>query len=81
MIIVEVNCVLRGDEIDYDPKAYSTEEKAKAALKEFVDDNRGIYKREGWVVSSDDDDYFLASNKDDYLYNHLEIAVRCLQVA
>ena len=80
IFIVEVNSVRRGDETGYDTKAYSTEEKAKSALKELVDDNRDLCKKDGWIISSDDDDYFLACNEDDYLYNHLEIAVRCLEV-
>lgn len=81
IFIVETNGVYKGEEMSYDTRAYSTEEKAKKALKEFVDDERKCCEREGWKIESDDDDYFLAYEDGDYLFNHTEVAVRCLEVA
>lgn len=80
VFIVEVDRVYRGNVLEYDTKAYSTEEKAKKALKKFVDEDRKYCERDGWTVECDDDDYFLAHEDGNYLYNHVEAAVRLLEV-
>ena len=80
IFIVEVDRVYNGQVLEYDTKAYSTEEKAKKALKEFVDDDKKYCERDGWTIDCDDDDYFLAYEEGDYLFNHVEAAVRLLEV-
>ena len=42
IFIVEVDRVWNGQIMEYDTKAYSTEEKAKKALKEFVMTTKSI---------------------------------------
>lgn len=81
IFIVEVDRVVDGEKMDYDTKAYSTEEKAKAALKEFVDDDRKYCERDGWTIEADFEDYFQAYADGDYPLNHCEAAVRLLEVA
>ena len=80
IFIVEVDRVWDGQIMEYDTRAYSTEEKAKEALKKFVDEDCMYCERDGWTVDCDNDDYFLAYSEGDYLPNHTEAAVRRLEV-
>lgn len=80
IFIVEVDRVYKGQILEYDTKAYSTEKKAIKALKKFVNEDKQYCLRDGWKIEADDDDYFLAYEDGDYLFNHVESAVRLLEV-
>lgn len=80
IFIVEVDRVYNSQILEYDTRAYSTEEKAKKALKEFVDEERKYCERDWWTIGCDDDDYFLAYEDGNYMHNHVEATVRLLEV-
>ena len=72
-----------GEVLDKITKAFSTEEKAKAYMHDFVHGEDGEYQfaqKHGWDIDVDNPDHFVAYEEGYYNSSHTEAEVIQLQV-
>lgn len=72
-----------GEVLDKIIKAFSTEEKAKACMHDFVHGKDGEYQfaqKHGWEIAVDNPDHFMAYEEGYYNSNHTEAEVIMLKV-
>ena len=73
----------KDEVLDKITKVFSTEEKAKAYMHDFVHGKDGEYQfaqKHGWEIAVDNPDHFMAYEEGYYNSNHTEVEVIQLQV-
>ena len=72
-----------GEVLDKIIKVFSTEEKVKACMHDFVHGKDGEYQfaqKHGWEIAVDNPDHFMAYEEGYYNNNHTEAEVIMLKV-